>query len=510
MERSKHYQKIALTILISGCAFLINYFISFFLAPYITDQVGTEAYGFVSMAKDFAVYATYITAALNSYATRFISVNYFKPDLDKANVYFSSTFWGNMILGPAIFALAMLAVSFLEHLLQVPPAIILDVKLLFMFVFLKFLAVTLFSVYSSGAYISNHLSLVGVFKGLSYVVEAIVLIVLFALFPPRVFYIGIAILAAALVIVLSNVWICKKYTGDLHVTRKNFQFSAVKSLVVNGIWTSVSQLGSFLNSGLDLTVCNLLLSPFAMGQLSLTHSIGVIFCSLFAMVTDAFKPMILKIYAMKDMPKLLKEYKVAMKTNGLVASLMFAGFLALGRVYYQLWVPHQDTELLYQLTLIVIASSILTCIESPLFTIYTLTLTRKVSCIFTLVTGFLNVASMYVCIKYFGMGIFAVVTTTLVLHCIIHLGPHPLYMAHVLKLPWHTFYPTLLRCLASCGVLSAVFYGLSRLYMPSSWITLIACAVVYSMIGSVLHAVVVLNKEDWQAAARRILRKKKA
>lgn len=510
MERAKHYQKIALTVLISGCAFLINYFISFFLAPYITEQVGTEAYGFVSMAKDFAIYATYITAALNSYATRFISINYFKPDLDKANVYFSSNFWANMILAPAIFALVMLAVAWLERILQIPAAIVLDVKLLFIFVFLKFMVVTLFSVYGSGAYISNHLELTNIFKGLSYVVEAAVLIVLFRLFPPRVYYVGVAILSASLVTVVSNIRICRRYTGDLKIDRKRFRFSAVKELVINGIWTSISQLGSFLNTGLDLTVCNLLLSPFAMGQLSLTHSIGVIFSSLFAMVTEAFKPMITRIYAQKDMPKLIQEYKTAMKALGLVASLFFAGFLALGRVYYRLWVPHQDTELLYRLTLIVIGSSVLTCIESPLFTIYTLTLTRRVSCMFTLITGFLNVVSMYVLIRFFGMGIYAVVTTTLVLTFLIHIGPHPLYMAHVLRMPWHTFYPGILRNLLSCGVLSAFFYGLSRLYMPSSWPTLIACAAGYSLAGAALHAVIVLDKKDWTGIRKAVLRRVKA
>ena len=507
MDRSKHYQKIALTVMVSGLAFLINYFISFFLAPYITDQVGTEAYGFVSMAKDFAVYATYITAALNSYATRFISVNYYKPNIDKANVYFSSTFWGNMILGPTIFVVAMIAVSHLEHLLQVPAAIILDVKLLFLLVFLKFLVVTISAAYSSGPYISNHLDLVGIFKGLSYVVEAVVLLVLFALFPPRVYYVGIGILAASLVIALSNVWLCRKYTPELKVRRNSFKLSAVKDLIINGIWSSISQLGSFLNSGLDLTVCNLLLSAYAMGQLSLTHSFSVIFCSLFAMVTDAFKPMILKLYAKKNIPDLIKEYKMAMKANGLVASLVFAGFLALGKIYYQLWVPHQDIQLLYQLTIIVLGSSVLTCIESPLFTIYTLTLTRKVSCIFTLTTGFLNVVSMYVLIKYFHMGIYAVVLTTLVLNSSIHLVPHPLYMAHVLRLPWHTFYPEILRDLLSCGVLSAVFSALRLLYTPTSWLTLVVCALVYSVIGTALHAVVVFNRNDWQSVSKVIARK---
>lgn len=502
MEQARHYKRIAATIFVTGVSFLINYLISFFLAPYITTAVGTEAYGFVALAKNLAVYATYLTIALNSYATRYISLEYHRGDMKQANVYFSSVYWGDLIFATGIFAAACCGILFLEHLLDIPADIVLDVKLLFAFVFVKFWLVTTFSAYESGAYIANRLDLTGVFKGVSYAVEAAVLIGLFLAFRAHVFYVGIGILAAAVVIALSNVWICRRYTGELRVSRTDYRFSAVKTLVANGIWSSVSSLGAMLNSGLDLAVCNLMISPLAMGQLAITESISVIFSSLYNMVGEAFKPGFLKLYSQGDMPRLVREFKSAVKATGLVTNLFFAGFLALGTTYYRLWLPHEDTQLLFRLTMIVLGSGMLIGLEAPLFNIYTLTLTRKVSCMFTLITGFLNVLSMYVLIRFFHMGIYAVVLTTLVLQSVIHLLPHPLYMAHVLKLPWHTFYPDILRSLLSCGAMCLAFHGLRALYAPQGWLTMFACVPFYVVCGTALHALITLNRSDWRALLR--------
>ena len=40
---------------------------------------------------------------------------------------------------------------------------------------------------------------------------------------------------------------------------------------------------------------------------------------------------------------------------------------------------------------------------------------------------------------------------------VINFVTNPLYMAHVLGLPWHTFYPGILRNLLSCGMLILLF-----------------------------------------------------
>lgn len=84
---------------------------------------------------------------------------------------------------------------------------------------------------------------------------------------------------------------------------------------------------------------------------------------------------------------------------------------------------------------------------------------------------------------------------------------NPLYMAHVLEQPWWTFYPAILRNLVSCGVLVVVFKALSRLYTPTSWLTLILSAVVLAVVGGVLHMLIVCSREDWKLLREKVRRK---
>ena len=85
MRQGREYVRLLRTILVTGGAFVISYLISLFITPYITDNVGEEAYGFVSLARNTAEYAAIITAALNSFAGRYIALAYHKGDMRRAN-----------------------------------------------------------------------------------------------------------------------------------------------------------------------------------------------------------------------------------------------------------------------------------------------------------------------------------------------------------------------------------------------------------------------------------------
>lgn len=376
---SSKYFNMLKTILISGLAFVVNYGINLVLTPYITDNVGTDAYGFVSLAKQFAQYATIITTALNSFAARYIALHYHKNETDKANEYFSSVFFGDIFLASAIMSVMLFIILFIDKLINVPTGIVIDVKLLFLFVFINFWITTVFSVFSSAAVIKDKLDIVGIFKGLSYVTEALILVVLYVIFPANVFYVGLGLIGASIVVGTSNIWINKRYTSDLIVDRKKFSIKAVKTLVLNGIWTSVNSLGELLNNGLNLIVCNLMLSSYSMGQLSIAKTIHSIFSSLLTLVGQAFQPMLLKSYAKNDRRGLLTELKMAMKVSGMISNVGFAGFVALGMSYYKLWIPNQDIDLIYKLTVI----TLLVCIPggpmTPLYYIYTLTTKKEIS-----------------------------------------------------------------------------------------------------------------------------------
>ena len=104
------YSRIIRTILITGLAFAVNILITLLLVPYITEMIGTEAYGWVKAAKDAINYCTMLMLVIQEFSTRFIGVNYHNGDYKKANVYFNSAFFGDIFLGMVLFTVIMVIV----------------------------------------------------------------------------------------------------------------------------------------------------------------------------------------------------------------------------------------------------------------------------------------------------------------------------------------------------------------------------------------------------------------
>ena len=114
-------------------SFIITIGINFLLTSYITEAVGVEAYGFVSLANNFVNYASIITLALNSMASRFISVSYHKKNIKEANQYFNSVLVANISLILILLIPSILIVVFLEKIVTISPNLILYVKIIFLF-----------------------------------------------------------------------------------------------------------------------------------------------------------------------------------------------------------------------------------------------------------------------------------------------------------------------------------------------------------------------------------------
>ena len=115
-----------------------------------------------------------------------------------------------------------------------------------------------------------------------------------------------------------------------------------------------------------------------------------------------------------------------MRICGFFGALAFAGFVALGKLYYQLWMPTQDSDMLLILTIITVMNNITDSILRPVYYVSTLTVKNKIPCWVTIAGGVLNVISMYFLIKYTNMGIYAVVITTAVIMISINLFFNPI------------------------------------------------------------------------------------
>lgn len=250
-------KRLIITLMSSGMATAMSFTVSFFLTPFITNMLGTEAYGFVTLSKNFVGFAVIISTALDSYATRYIAMEYHMGDFDKANSYVSSAFYGDVVIASGILAIGTLFVLFMEHFLNISSELIVSVKLLFLLVFVNFFFTTIQTAFNSTSYIKNRLDITGFVRVVGYVVEIILYLAIFNFFPPQVWYVGVVMLVVTAINFFVAIWMFYSMTPELKVERKLFWIDAVKKLVGNGIWNSINSLGVTLNSGLDLLVTNL-------------------------------------------------------------------------------------------------------------------------------------------------------------------------------------------------------------------------------------------------------------
>lgn len=123
-------RQLGINLVASIVTYVVQYAISLVLTPYIVKELGVAAYGFVGLSTQIISYSSLITIALNSMAGRFISIEYYKGNIEKSNKYFSSVFFGNLIIGAIIFVFSCILVIYLDLFINIPSELVSDVKLL--------------------------------------------------------------------------------------------------------------------------------------------------------------------------------------------------------------------------------------------------------------------------------------------------------------------------------------------------------------------------------------------
>ena len=110
--------------------------------------------------------------------------------------------------------------------------------------------------------------------------------------------------------------------------------------------------------------------------------------------------------------------------------------------------------------------------------------------------GLLNVAGMFVLIKFAGMGVMAVVLTTVVISTLTNVIFHPMYAAKCLGIKLATFLPDVIKHIFLCGLLTGVFAAMNLLVVPSGWTSFILAVLLYSAVGGCILFVLIFNRQE--------------
>lgn len=262
-------KRLMINLISSIIALAVQMGISLVLTPILVEKLGNEAYGFIGLANNFVSYATIITVALNSMASRFITIAIHRNEEKKANEYFSSVFLANIIMSVVILILLILMIANLNSLLDVPSYLEQDVKITFILVFINFIITLLSTVFTVATFVKNRVDLSSIQQTIGNLLKVVAIIILFWLFQPKIYFISIAAIVYTLYVMIANIHLTKKLAPELKIDVKNFKGSAVLELIKSGLWNSLSNLSSILLNGLDLLIANLFIDSVAMGTLSI-------------------------------------------------------------------------------------------------------------------------------------------------------------------------------------------------------------------------------------------------
>lgn len=503
MKHENSRRQMTVNIVAAVVAFAVTMGINFFLTPYLVQQLGTEAYGFIGLANNFVQYATILTAALNSMSGRFISVAYHRGECDRASALFSSVLAADLFIAGAMLLLGAGVVAWIEVLLDVPAALIRTVKITFSLTFLAYIISIITAVFTTAAYVKNRLDINSIRDIAAHLLKAVLIVVLFMCFPAKLYFVALASVGSNLFLLAVNVNVKKKILPEIQVSFRRFELPLVKMLVAAGAWMSLAQLGNTLVSGLDLLVCNLFVGATMMGLMSIAKTIPGSIAVLINTVANVFAPKYTILYAKSDISGLVREVKLTSRLQSFLLTVPIAGFIVFGKDFYRLWQPDKTPEEIR----IICVISILSCMMY-LFTAHTQALTMlnsvcnrmKLPVLVTLGIGFISVAATIFYLSVFETDeMLAAYLIAGISSCLMSVRAFvfiPVYAAHLLKQRWTVFYPMLLRSMITFVMVMLLFTLVHSWVVIGSWLTLIAVCSGAAVAGYGLSLLLLFNRRE--------------
>lgn len=515
MAGKSSQKQMSINLIASLISFAVTTGINFFLTPYLTRELGTEAYGFIGLANNFVQYATIITAALNSMSGRFISIEYHRGNKEKASKLFSSVLVADLILAAAMLVISSLLVLYIDVFLNVPAKLVDSVKITFAITFLTFVISIITAIFTTATYVKNRIDINSIRDIISNLLKILVLVGLFSFFPAQLYFLAIAMLASGVFLLIANISVKRKILPDVEISVKKFEFSLVKIIITAGIWMSLAQLSNTLLSGLDLLICNLTLGAMVMGLLSIAKTIPHCFALLITTLANVFTPHYTILYAKDKISELVKEVKFTSKILSYIMTVPIAGFMIFGYQFFTLWQPEKNpTEIM-----IIQILSVLTCIQY-MFTAHTQCLTMlnsvcnkmKLPVYVALLVGVVSTGAVLIILFFFDIGEFGVyviagVSSLLMsLRAIIFI---PLYSAHLLKQKKTVFYPPIIRGWLTFLAVSILFVLASSIFTLNSWLSLILVCGICGVIGYIISLPILFNKSEMKQLLGKVINKLK-
>jgi O-antigen/teichoic acid export membrane protein len=310
------------------------------------------------------------------------------------------------------------------------------------------------------------------------------------LFNSSVWFVGFSSLVATIFTIVANIYFTKKLTPELKINFKQFKLEYIIEMVKNGVWNTVNKLSGILQNGLDLLISNIFVSSVAMGIIALPRTITSIIFSLFGSIASIFNPNIMQAYANDDYESIKKQLNFAIKFTGTFSNVCIAIFIALGIEFYQLWVPTQNANFLYLLTILSLLSLAVGIPVEPVYAVHTSTNKIKKPAIMTLILSVITIIVVLLGIYLVdneNMKIIIISATSSIISLYRLLIYIPIYTAKILDEKKSYLYPVLFKCYISLLVCILINFTVKSILPLTNWVLFFASCFVLAVFNLLIN-----------------------
>ena len=480
-------KRLSINLIANLLSYGIATVLSFCLTPFFVRNLGKEIYGFYGIANSFVSYITVISIALNSMASKYITVELVKGNNRKANQYYTSIFYSNIILSLFLLPFLVIIIINLNCILSISEVYVFSVQLLFVFVFGAMLIRFVTSIYGCATYASNRMDLRAYTDMAKSVLRLFLFLALFIIFKPSIVYLGLVLLILEIFNSVVQFVLAKKLTPELRIQKQNNRFTLVFDTLKVGMWNSLNQLGDLLLSSSDLVVSNMLLGEAASGNISIIKTMPSLISGVITAINGVFMPRVAHRYAEGNNEIMISEVKRSQKIMGAFVTPICILLVIFGRDFYNLWVPGNDIDLLMRLSAFDVSRMLIIGVTWPVINLNIVMDKVKIPSVMVILSGVLNIISMFILVRFTNLGIFTIVITTLVLTILFYGIFIPVYPCKYLEISKITFVGPVFRMIIVVLFSFLLIIPIHNLLVVSCWMEFVlyggVCAIIAFMIS---------------------------
>ena len=474
-------KRLSVNLVANTLSFLVQIVASLVITRFVVERMGDTANGYVVLTTNFLNYTTIFVAALNATANRFVAINFHQGRIKTAAIFLNSLLVGDLVLAGIFGVVFLILVGNLQDVIQIQSVPIWDVKALFGLVLGGSLLSIATSAFTVATFVRNRLDLQSIRQMLAQFIRVCLLLILFILFAPHIFYIGIANLAATLYIVRTNIKYTKRLLPNIRFHPRFFRLYAIKNLLSAGIWNSISQLSNVLLSQMDVLIAESVLGASIAGVYSVALVVPSFMQTFVYMIASLFLPQFAATFAKGNRKKFIREINQSMKFLGLLITIPLGILMVYGDVFFSFWVPSLSAAKLHELSNLTLVPIIVTGSINTLLYLYTIINRLKAQSLALLVAGVVNLSVVLLLLHTTSLGVIAIPLVSMIVLTVKNLIWTPLYAARCLHVRWHTFYAAILRGIFCAGAVILISLLVRQIFphdalFGSVFVFIVACA----------------------------------